>query len=72
LLLLLSEKIKRTVIFEIASHTWCFFWHAAIVMHYDPQLSQGLTVDEKRASMRDTLLTSYSSQGSDFEDDLHL
>ncbi len=34
---------------EIASHTWRFFWHAAIIMHYDPQLSQGLTADEKRA-----------------------
>jgi hypothetical protein len=25
-----------------------FSWHAAIIMHCDPQLSQGLTVDEKR------------------------
>jgi len=25
-----------------------FTWHAAIIMHCNPQLSQGLTVDEKR------------------------
>ena len=25
-----------------------FSWHSAIIMHCDPQLSQGLTVDEKR------------------------
>jgi hypothetical protein len=43
----LSEKIKRTVTLELASHTWCFSWHAAIITYCDLQLSQGLTVDKK-------------------------
>ncbi len=50
-----SHKKQGTVRLEIPSHTWCFSGMLQLLCTYDLRLSQGLTVDEKRASLHDTL-----------------
>jgi hypothetical protein len=51
-LLLSSLKNYETVEFENFPHT-ALFWHVAIIIR-DPWLSQGLTVDEKCATLQGT------------------
>jgi hypothetical protein len=40
---------------NLASHTWFSLHAAIIIIHNDPQLSQGLTADEKSAPPRNSM-----------------
>ncbi len=66
------KKNKKVRNIWIDSHTWHSFWHAAIIMYYDLQLSQGLTVDEKRAPMRSTHCMSTKSFFIEYNSLTHL
>jgi hypothetical protein len=66
--LLSKRKNYGTVTFEIFTHTQHFPGMLQLLYAYDPQLSQGLTVDEESAHLRGTVIlySKPSSENTDF------